>query len=148
MQGAARQRNVLMRARAASYAVVGSPMLLVEPVRISAPVSMAMPPSRLKWESSRRLFFFVSVVLALVPVLDACVSTTGPAPGSYTLQMTTDPSEVSACTAVGEIKVPGGAPNKDMQFRSQAVRFGADTALVTIFGDGTPVDGIAYRCPQ
>ncbi len=115
---------------------------------ISEPESNAMPTP--KWESSRRLFFSVSVVLALVLILDACVSTLGPAPGSYTVHMTTDPSDVSACTAVGDIKVPGGAPNKDIEFRNQAVGFGADTALVTvtIFGNATPVDGIAYRCPR
>jgi len=56
---------------------------------------------------------------------------------------------VSSCTAVGNIKVPGGAANKDIQFRNQVVGFGGDTAFVTvtIFGVATPVDGIAYRCP-
>ena len=104
---------------------------------------------RPKLETSTRLFS-VSVALALVLVLDACVSTTRPLPGSDTVQMTTDPSDVSACTAVGDIKVPGGAPNQDIQFRNQAVGFGADTAFVTvtIFGAATPVDGIAYRCPR
>jgi hypothetical protein len=92
----------------------------------------------------------LSAALALALILDACASTTGAVPGSYTVHMTTDPSDVSACTAVGNIKVPPGAPNKDIQFRKQAVGFGADTALVTvtIFGDATPVDGIAYRCPH
>ena len=92
----------------------------------------------------------LSLGLALVLILDACVSTTGLAPGSYTVHMTTDPSDVSACAAVGNIKVPGSAPNKDIQFRKQAVGLGADTALVTvsIFGDAAPVDGIAYRCPH
>lgn len=100
---------------------------------------------------SRRLFLFASLVLALVPMLGACVSTTRPAlASSYTLHMTTDPSDVSACTALGDISVPGSASNKDLQFRSQAAGLGADTALVTvtIFGDATPVDGVAYRCPQ
>jgi hypothetical protein len=61
--------------------------------------------------------------------------------------MTTDPSDVSACTELGDIEVPGRAPNKEIEFRNQAVGFGADTALVTvtIFGDATPVDG--YRLP-
>jgi hypothetical protein len=98
--------------------------------------------------TSTRLFS-VSLAVALVLVLDACVSTTRPLRGSDTVQMTTDPSDVSACTAVGNIKVAGGAPNKDIQFRNQAVGFGANTAFVTvtIFGVATPVDGIAYRCP-
>jgi hypothetical protein len=108
-----------------------------------------MATSRAKWEASRRLFN-VSGALGLVLVLGACASTTGAVSDSYTVHMTTDPSDVSACTAVGDIRVAGGAPNKDLQFRKQAVGFGADTALVTvtIFGDATPVDGIAYRCPQ
>jgi len=109
---------------------------------ISGPERDVMP--------SRRLLLSVSLVLALVPILGACVSTTAPALASYNLRMTTDPSDVSACMAIGDIKVPGGASNKDIQFRNQAVGLGADTALVTvtIFGDATPVDGVAYRCPQ
>jgi hypothetical protein len=100
-------------------------------------------------ETSTRLFS-VSVALALALILGACATTPRPLPGSDTLHMTTDPSDVSACTAVGNIEVPGGAPNKDIQFRNQAVGFGADTAFVTvtIFGAATPVDGIAYRCPR
>ena len=99
---------------------------------------------------SKRLLLAVSVVLALVPILGACISTAGQTLAANTLRMTTDPSDVSACTAIGDIKVPGGASNKDLQFRSQALGFGADTALVTvtIFGDATPMDGVAYRCPQ
>lgn len=97
---------------------------------------------------SQRLFS-VSGALALMLMLGACVTTTRPLPGSDTVRMTTDPSDVSACTVVGNIKVPGGAPDKDIQFRNQVVGAGADTAFVTvtIFGAATPVDGIAYRCP-
>jgi hypothetical protein len=107
-----------------------------------------MPSSRPKWGISTRLLA-VSVALALALILDACASTPRPLPGSQTVQMTTDPSDVSSCTAVGNIKVPGGAANKDIQFRNQVVGFGGDTAFVTvtIFGVATPVDGIAYRCP-
>ena len=90
-----------------------------------------------------------SVPLALVLILDACLSAIGPVPGSDKVYVTTNPSDVSACTAVGNIKVPGGARNMDAQFRNQAVGFGANTALVTVTVFGTtPVDGIAYRCPQ
>jgi hypothetical protein len=115
----------------------------------SVPGQNTMLTSRSKRESLRQLAS-LSTALALVLILDACVSTTGRAPGSHTVQLTTDPSDVSTCTAVGDIKVPGSAPNKDIQFRKQAVGLGADTALVTvsIFGDATPVDGIAYRCPH
>ncbi len=100
-----------------------------------------------KLETSLRLFS-AGIALASLLSLDACVSTRA-LPGSTTVQMTTDPSDVSACTAVGNIKVPGSAPDKDIQFRNQAVGFGADTALVTVTVFGTtPVDGVAYRCPQ
>ena len=105
-----------------------------------------MLTSRLKRKTSRHLSS-LSASVALVLILDACASTV---PRSYTVHLTTDPSDVSACTAVGNIKVPAAAQNKDTQFRKQAVGLGADTALVTvsIFGDATPVDGIAYRCPN
>ncbi len=105
-----------------------------------------MPTSRPKREASTR--FSVSVGVALVLILDACLSTLGPAPGSDKVHVTTNPSDVSACTAIGNIMVPGGTPNKEIEFRNQAVGFGADTAFVTvtIFGAATPMDGIAYRC--
>jgi len=87
--------------------------------------------------------------LALALILNACLSTNGSVPCSDKVHVTTNPSDVSACTAVGDIKVPGRIPDKDVQFRNQAVGFGANTALVTITVFGTtPVDGIAYRCPQ
>jgi hypothetical protein len=107
-----------------------------------------MPASNHKWKTPTGVFSSASAVFALVLLLGGCVSTTRPASDSYSVQMTTDPSDVSACKAVGDIKVPGRAANKEVQFRSQAAAFGADTALVTvtIFGDATPVDGIAYRC--
>ena len=108
-----------------------------------------MSASRPERETSTRAFS-VSAVLALVVMLGACASTTGPMASSDTVLMTTDPSDVSACTAVGNIKVRGGARNKAIQFRNQAVSFDANAALVTVsvLGEATPVDGIAYRCPQ
>jgi hypothetical protein len=107
-----------------------------------------MPASRPRREASTRLFFLI-VAVALVLILDACLSTLGPVPGSDKVHVTTNASDVSACTAVGNIMVPGGTPNKDIEFRNQAVGFGADTALVTVTVFGTtPVDGVAYRCPR
>ncbi len=107
-----------------------------------------MSAFRREWETSTRLFS-VSVAPALVLILDACLSATGPVPGPDKVHVTMNPSDVSACTAVGNIKVPGGMPNKDVQFRNQALGFGANTALVTVTVYGTtPVDGVAYRCPQ
>lgn len=93
--------------------------------------------------------FSVSVALALMLSLAACLSTGGGVPGSDNVRVTTNPSDVSACTSVGNIKVPGGAADKETQFRNQAVGFGANAALVTVTVFGTtPVDGVAYRCPQ
>lgn len=107
-----------------------------------------MPTSRPVREASTRLFFVI-VPVAPVLILDACLSTLGPVPGSDKVHVTTNASDVSACTAVGNIMVPGGTPNKDIEFRNQAVGFGANTALVTVTVFGTtPVDGVAYRCPQ
>jgi len=107
-----------------------------------------MTTSRRKWEASTRLSS-VSVAVALLTILDACLSTLGPVPGSDKVHVTTNASDVSACTPIGNIMVPGGTPNKDVEFRNQAVGFGANTALVTVTVFGTtPVDGVAYRCPQ
>ena len=89
-----------------------------------------------------------SGALALVLILDACLSTPGPVPGAEKVHVTTDPSDVSACTAVGKIKVPGGSPNVDILFRNQAVGLGGNTAFVTVTFGTIPVDGVAYSCPQ
>ena len=107
-----------------------------------------MTTSRPKLEASTHLLS-ASVVVALALTLGACLSTLGPIPGSEKVHVTTNARDVSACTAVGNIMVPGGTPNKDVEFRNQAVGFGANTALVTVTVFGTtPVDGVAYRCPQ
>lgn len=107
-----------------------------------------MTTSGLKREASTRLLS-ASVAVALVLGLSACLSALGPVPGSDKVHVTTNPKDVSACTAVGNIMVPGGTPNKEMEFRNQAAGFGANTALVTVTVYGTtPVDGVAYRCPQ
>ena len=106
-----------------------------------------MPTLRPRRKIWARLFS-VSAALTLVPILDACLSATGPAPGSDKVRVTTNPSDVSACTPVGNIMVPGGTQNKEIQFRNEAVGLGGNTALVTVTVSGTtPVDGVAYRCP-
>jgi hypothetical protein len=109
--------------------------------------SNAMLTSEPKRQTSTCLLC-VSAALALVLILDACLSTTGPVPGSDKVHVTTNPSDVSACTAVGNIEVPGRTSNKEVQFRNRAVGLGANTAFVTVTVFGAPVDGIAYRCPQ
>ena len=107
-----------------------------------------MPTFRPRHNASTALYF-ASLGVTLLLGLDACLSTLGPAPGSDKVHVTTNPSDVSACTAIGNIMVPGGTPDKEVEFRNQAVGFGANTALVTVTVFGTtPVDGVAYRCPQ
>jgi hypothetical protein len=61
----------------------------------------------------------------------ACVTL---APGADKVHITKVSSEVSNCTAVGNIKVPRGAD-------------GNVTAFETAAPLGVPVEGIAYRCP-
>jgi hypothetical protein len=88
-----------------------------------------------------------TAALACLLALGGClVNRAIPAPGSEQVRMTTNPSEVSACTAVGNIKVVDGTPDMDIQFRNQAVGFGGNAALVTVTRLG-PTEGVAYRCP-
>jgi hypothetical protein len=91
----------------------------------------------------------VYIALLLASVLAGCVSTTTAVPGSDKVRVTKNPNDVSACTAVGNIKVPDQTPNMDIQFRNQTIGFGGNVALVTasaLFGT-IPTEGVAYRCP-
>jgi hypothetical protein len=83
-------------------------------------------------------------------LLSACVSL---APGADKIRVTGTASDVSGCTALGNIRVPrtpGGTvdiANAPNQFRNQAVGLGANTALVTSGFVSVPAEGVAYRCP-
>jgi hypothetical protein len=80
----------------------------------------------------------------------ACVTL---APGADKVRITKVPSDVSNCTAVGNIKVPRGADgnvdiaNAETDFRNQTIGLGGNTAFETAAPLGVPFEGIAYRCP-
>jgi hypothetical protein len=92
----------------------------------------------------------LSAAIIFVIVLSACVSL---APGADKVRITKNASDVSACSAVGNIHLPRDAKgnvdiyNADTEFRNQTVGLGGNTAFVTQSGVFVPVEGIAYRCP-
>jgi len=96
-----------------------------------------------------------AAILAIVwlAASTACVSV-APVPGAEQVKITKNPSDVAACRAVGNIKVPtgegspGGATLDRIEFRNQAVGFGGNTALVTVSYLGAPLQGIAYHCDR
>lgn len=93
---------------------------------------------------------YLYVAIIFVVALSACVSL---APGADKVRITKDASDVSACSAVGNIRLPSDANgnvdgyNADAQFRNQTVGLGGNTAFVTRSGLFVPIEGIAYRCP-
>lgn len=97
--------------------------------------------------SSNWMRLSLSTPLALMLLLEGCLTVT-PAPGSDKLRVTRNPSDVSTCTAVGNIKVADNLPPPQAQteFRNQAIGFGANAALATLVVVGVPVEGVAYRC--
>jgi hypothetical protein len=98
-----------------------------------------------------RLISGVSVTAVAALSLTACVT---PAPGADKVRVTNNPSDVAACTAVGNIKVPTNSStgtvdiaNAATEFRNQTVGLGGNTGLVTYALVGVPAEGVAYRCP-
>jgi len=97
-----------------------------------------------------RLIRLVLVALIVPAAMAACVTL---APGADKVHITKVSSEVSNCTAVGNIKVPRGADgnvdiaNAESEFRNQTIGLGGNTAFETAAPLGVPVEGIAYRCP-
>jgi hypothetical protein len=78
--------------------------------------------------------------------------TVTPAPGADKVKVTDSPTDVAACTAVGNINVPAPEISFDgsaqmTALRNQAVALGGNAALVTVNWPNGRVDGIAYRCP-
>jgi hypothetical protein len=55
-----------------------------------------------------RLISGFSALAAVAIWLTACATTT-PVPGADKVRIAKNPSDVATCTAVGNIKVPGGA---------------------------------------
>ena len=94
--------------------------------------------------------FFPAVVAVC---LTAC-STIASVPGSESVRITKNPSDVAACTAVGNIKVPVNPStgtvdigNAATQFRNQTIGLGGNTGFVTEGVGSVPAEGVAYRCP-
>jgi curli biogenesis system outer membrane secretion channel CsgG len=88
------------------------------------------------------------ITVALTVALSSCVVVAvAPVPGSETVRVTRNASEVSTCSAVGNIKVNASGSNARTEFRNAVVGFGGTAGLVTIGPAWEPVGGIAYRCP-
>ena len=92
--------------------------------------------------------FPASLICAVL--LTACVSL---APGADKVRVTNSESDLSGCSAIGNIELPGVADgqingtNAYSEFRNQAVSVGGNAALVTYAPFGSPIKGVAYRCP-
>jgi hypothetical protein len=101
-------------------------------------------------ERLMRFSQIISVGAVSLLFVTGCVNL---APGADKVRITKVASDVSSCTAVGNIKVPRGADgnvdiaNADAEFRNQTVGLGGNTAFATAAPLGVPVEGIAYRCP-
>ena len=100
-----------------------------------------------------RLVSGFSVSAAVAIGLTACATVT-PAPGADKVRVTKNASDVAACTAVGNIKVPLNPStgtvdiaNAATEFRNQTIGLGGNTGFVTYGLESTPAEGVAYRCP-
>jgi hypothetical protein len=93
----------------------------------------------------------VSPLPILVICLSACVTA---APGADKVRITKNPSDVSGCTAVGNVDTVG-APQGPSQIadsatelRNKTVGLGGNVIFVTSATLGVPEQGVAYRCPS
>ena len=90
----------------------------------------------------------VATICALL--LNACVAL---APGADKVRITKKASDVSTCTAVGNINVSGGVQGPSQvvdastELRNQAVGLGGNVVFVTLATLGVPAEGVVYRCP-
>jgi len=89
----------------------------------------------------------VMVPVALAAGLVSCVVAVAPVPGSENVRITRNASEVSSCSAVGNIRVNASGSNARTEFRNTAVGLGGNVGVVTNGPAWAPVEGIAYRCP-
>jgi len=89
----------------------------------------------------------VVVTVALAVGLISCVAVVAPVPGAEKVRLTRNASEVSTCSAVGNIKVNASGSNARTEFRNMVVGFAGNIGLVTSGPTWAPVEGIAYRCP-
>jgi len=89
----------------------------------------------------------VVVPVALAVGLMSCVVAVAPVPGAEKIRLTRNASEVSTCTAVGNIRVTASGSNARTEFRNMVVGFGGNIGFVTNGPTWAPVEGMAYRCP-
>jgi hypothetical protein len=89
----------------------------------------------------------VVIPVALAVGLSSCVVAVAPVPGADKVRVTRNASEVSTCSAVGNIRVNASGSSARTEFRNGVVGFGGNTGLVTNGPAWAPVEGIAYRCP-
>ena len=92
----------------------------------------------------------LSTTICAISLLSACMTL---APGADKVALTKTASDVSGCSAVGNIKASIG-PQGEVDFadastevRNQVIGLGGNTAFVSSGTLGVPVEGIAYRCP-
>jgi hypothetical protein len=89
----------------------------------------------------------VVVPVALTVGLISCVVAVAPVPGAEKVRLTRNASEVSTCSAVGNIRINASGSNARTEFRNGVVGFGGNIGLVTNGPAWAPVEGIAYHCP-
>ena len=89
----------------------------------------------------------VVIPVALAVGLISCVVAVAPVPGADKVRVTRNASEISTCSAVGNIRVNSSGSNARTEFRNMVVGFGGNTGLVTSGPAWEPAEGIAYRCP-
>ena len=85
--------------------------------------------------------------VALAVGLASCVVAVAPLPGADKVRVTSNASEVSTCTPVGQIAVHATGSNARTEFRNTVIGFGGNTGLITNGPMWAPVEGIAYHCP-
>jgi hypothetical protein len=91
-------------------------------------------------------------LLSVVAIfLSACVTA---APGADKVRITKNASDVSGCTAVGNVDA-SGAPqgpseiaDSSTELRNKTVGLGGNVVFVTLATLGVPAQGVAYRCPN
>jgi hypothetical protein len=89
----------------------------------------------------------IVVPVALAVGLSSCVVAVAPVPGADKVRLSRNASEVSTCSAVGNIRVNASGSNARTEFRNAVVGFGGNIGLVSNGPTWAPVEGTAYRCP-
>ena len=89
----------------------------------------------------------VVIPVALAVGLISCVVAVAPVPGADKVRVTRNASEISTCSAVGNIRVNSSGSNARTEFRNMVIGSGGNIGLVSSGPTWAPVDGVAYRCP-